>query len=129
MEYRVPYADTDQMGVVYYANYLVYFERVRNEFLRDLGLTYREMESRGWGLPVVQAHVDYRSPAFYDDLLSIRARVTRATALRITIHCEVLRGDTMLATGWTEHIFVDLKTRRPRRVDRETLALVSTRLS
>ncbi|NQZ58345.1 MAG: acyl-CoA thioesterase, partial [Lentisphaeraceae bacterium] len=70
MTYRVPYADTDQMGVVYYANFLTYFERVRNEFFRELKYSYRKLEQQGVMLPVVEAHCNYKQPALYDDLLS-----------------------------------------------------------
>ena len=67
MQYRVPYADTDQMGVVYYGNYLTIFERARNELMRACGYTYRECEAEGWMLPVTHAEVDYKRPARYDD--------------------------------------------------------------
>ena len=63
MEYRVPYADTDQMGVVYYGNYLTLFERARNELMRACGYTYKDCEAEGWALPVTHAEVDYRRPA------------------------------------------------------------------
>lgn len=115
----MPYADTDQMGVVYYANYLVLFERARNELLRDGGLTYATLESLGWGLPVIEANVRYRSPAFYDDLLEIHAWITEIDALKVTVHCCVLREGSELASGFTKHIFMDLKSKRPRRVSSE----------
>ncbi len=69
---RVIYGDTDQMGVAYYANYLRWFEAGRNEFIRARGLTYREVEERfRLMLPVAEAHVGYRSPARYDDLVAV----------------------------------------------------------
>ncbi len=117
--YRVPYADTDQMGVVYYANYLVYFERSRSELLRVTGFTYSTMEARGMGLPVIEAHVDYKSPAFYDDLLEITGRVTLARGFRIRIDCEVWRDDQLLATGYTVHCCMDMQTRKPTRIPPE----------
>ena len=71
-EIRVIYGDTDQMGVVYYANYLRYFEAARNEFIRAKGLRYRDFEvQHGLLLPVAEAHVSYRTPARYDDLLAV----------------------------------------------------------
>ena len=73
VEYRVPYADTDQMGVVYYGNYLTFFERARNELMRAAGYTYQRCEAEGFLLPVIHAEVDYRSPAKYDDMLEITA--------------------------------------------------------
>ncbi len=72
MFYRVPYADTDQMGVVYYANFLVYFERVRNEILRDINYSYSDMGKNGFMLPVIEAHCEYGIPAKYDDYLILR---------------------------------------------------------
>ena len=121
VDYRVPYADTDQMGFVYYGNYLEYFERSRNELMRVLPITYKEMEARGLGLPVLQAHVDYRSAAHYDDLLTIRATLSEVGRLRLRIDCEVLRGDEVLATGYTVHACMDLKTHRPARLPPELL--------
>ena len=97
--YRVPYADTDQMKVVYYANYFIYFERSRTDMLRDLGLSYREMEERGFILPVAEAHCKYKSPAHYDDLLTFRSWVAEMRGVRVTIRTDVLRGDTLLVSG------------------------------
>jgi acyl-CoA thioester hydrolase len=121
--YRVPYADTDQMGVVYYGNYLTYFERARGELLRSLGLTYREIEARGYGLPVLSAHVDYKSPARYDDLLEIRGWVGERKAVRVQVNCAVLRDGELLADGYTLHALVDLATLRPTRFPAELAEL------
>jgi acyl-CoA thioester hydrolase len=115
LSYRVPYADTDQMGVVYYGNYLTYFERARNELLRDLGLPYSEIERRGFGLPVLSAHVDYKAPARYDDLLEIRGWVGDRRAVRVQVNCAVYRADQLLAEGHTVHAFVELASLRPTR--------------
>ncbi|MCL1921959.1 MAG: acyl-CoA thioesterase [Kiritimatiellaeota bacterium] len=115
IQYRVPYADTDQMHVVYYANYLAYFERARNELLRDGGVSYRELEAMGYALPVAEAHVGYHSPATYDDLIDITAWVESLKGVRLTICCEVRRGGLLLAKGHTVHALVDLKTLRPAR--------------
>ena len=112
--YRVPYADTDQMGVVYYANFFVYFERVRNEVLRELGVTYLEFEAGGHQLPVREARCNYKAPARYDDLLTIRARFeTAAPFVRLSAHCDVACGDRVLATGFTEHVCVNRTSGRP----------------
>ena len=113
LTYRVPYADTDQMGVVYYANYLVFFERSRNELMRSLGLTYKEMEEKGIGLPVLEAHVEYHSPARYDDLLTIKARVDGFEGIKLRVKCEVKRGETLLVEGYTLHDCLDYKQLRP----------------
>ena len=115
LTYRVPYADTDQMGVVYYGNYLTLFERARNELMRSLGWTYKECEASGWMLPVVHAEVDYKSPALYDDLLEVTAFVRAHSGVRLEIGCEVRRSgeETILAKGFTIHCFVSTKTFRP----------------
>ena len=99
MFYRVPYADTDQMQVVYYANYLEYFERSRTEMLRSIGFPYSEMEKMGFFLPVKEAHVTYHASACYDDLLTLRSYVSEARGARLTIHSEVLRGEELLVSG------------------------------
>ena len=114
-EYRVPYADTDQMGVVYYGNYMALFERARNELMRACGYTYRECEAEGFMLPVVHAEADYTSPAKYDDLLEISAWVQLQKGVRIEIACEVRRKgeDGVLVSGFTRHVFVSTKDFRP----------------
>lgn len=125
MSYRVPYADTDMMGVVYYGNYLTFFERARNELMRASGRTYADMENGGAMLPVVEAHVQYRSPARYDDLLTVAAWVEEARGCRIKIRCAVLRGDALLAEGHTVHVCIDAATRRPIRIPPDLLAYAS----
>lgn len=114
--YRVPYADTDMMGVVYYGNYLTFFERCRNELMRTTGVTYQEMENDGSMLPVIEAHVNYHSPARYDDLLTITAWVEKVTRVKMKICCIVACGDTRLATGYTVHACVSTQTLRPVRM-------------
>ncbi|MGO9829676.1 MAG: acyl-CoA thioesterase [Myxococcaceae bacterium] len=102
---RVIYGDTDQMGVVYYANYLRYFEHARNELFRALGGTYLAFEAQGLMLPVVEAVVHYRAPARYDDLLLIGAQVSAASRVRLTFVYEVRReGESvLLCFGHTVH--------------------------
>ncbi len=97
--YRVPYADTDQMGVVYYANYLVYFERSRTDMLRSVGFPYREMEAAGFMLPVSEAHCRYFRPAEYDDLLTFRSWIREMRGVRLTVATEVRRDETLLVSG------------------------------
>ena len=113
--YRVPYADTDQLHVVYYANYLAYFERARNELMRHQGLTYRELEAMGQALPVLEAVVHYHAPATYDDLLEITTWVENLKGVRLTIRCEVHCNGKLLVDGHTIHAVVDIKTLRPAR--------------
>jgi acyl-CoA thioester hydrolase len=101
---RVRYAETDRMGVVYYANYLVWFEIGRTEWLRQSGWSYREMEQDGFTLPVIEAHCEYRQPARYDDALEVRTRATLLTPVRVRFDYEVVRPDQgVAATGYTVH--------------------------
>jgi len=120
--YRVPYADTDQMRVVYYANYLTLFERARNELMRACGFTYRELEAEGFALPVLEAHVNYRAPATYDDLLEVTAWCDSFKGVRLTIRCEVRRDGKLLADGHTVHAHVNIGTMRPTRPSPAMLA-------
>ena len=105
---RVIYGDTDQMGVVYYANYLRYFEHARNEFFRARGGTYRAFEAQGLMLPVVEAAVSFRAPARYDDLLLIETEITAVSRVRLTFVYEVRRDDqdAVLCSGHTVHACV-----------------------
>src|SRR5437667_3571532 len=94
---RVRYAETDRMGLLHHANYLVYFEQARTELLRSLGLSYKDLEDQGYLLVIAKAEIRYRSPAQYDDLLKIRTSVARATAVRIDHEYLVFRDDVLLA--------------------------------
>jgi acyl-CoA thioester hydrolase len=127
MQYRVPYADTDQMGVVYYGNYLTIFERSRNELMRSCGYTYKEFEKDGCMLPVVHAEVDYKSPAHYDDLLEVTAFVKEQKGVRLEIGCEVRRAgeDKILVSGFTRHCFVSTDTFRPMLPPQKFLEMIS----
>ena len=116
--YRVPYADTDQMGFVYYANYLVYFERLRNELLREGGTAYKEWEARGILLPVIEAYCQYRAPAHYDDLLVISGWMSMAKGTRIRIDYQVQRDDSVLTDGYTVHACLK-RSGRPTRLPEE----------
>jgi acyl-CoA thioester hydrolase len=103
LTYRVIYGDADPMGVVYYANYLRFAENGRNEFCRDNGVTYKDIEAAGFFFPVVEAHVKYVRPAQYDDLLTVKTWISRRTRVRIEFNFEILRGDTLLCSGMTVH--------------------------
>jgi acyl-CoA thioester hydrolase len=123
---RVRYAETDQMGVAYYANYLVWFEIGRTDWLRETGWSYREMERDGISLPVIEAHCDYRQPARYDDEIEIRTRATLLTPARIRFDYEIVRRgeEVAAATGHTVHAALS-RTGRPCRLPdrvRELLA-------
>lgn len=112
--YRVIYGDTDQMGVVYYGNYLRYFEAGRNEYLREKGARYRDVERKFViHLPVVEANVRYRHPARYDDLLRIETEVTEVRRARLRFAYRIVReeGERLLAEGETVHACVDREGR------------------
>lgn len=124
ISYRVPYADTDQMGVVYYANFFVYFERVRNELLRNMGLPYTSLEADGLMLPVASANCDYKIPAKYDDLLRIKASITQLKGCRMLVTNEVYnQHDELLVTGGTTHCFISAESRRPTKIPENVMNL------
>lgn len=105
---RVRYAETDRMGVVYHANYFVWFEVARADLLRAHGWSYREMEATGVHLPVIEAHCDYRRPTRYDDEIEVRTEGRLASAVRLEFSYEVLvKGQPeTVATGRTIHAAV-----------------------
>jgi len=102
---RVRYAETDQMGVVYYANYLVWFEVARADLLRSLGWTYREMEATGVFLPVIEAHCEYRRSARYDEEIEVRTEGRVRSAVRMEFSYDVVIKVTneVAAVGQTVH--------------------------
>lgn len=106
---RVRYAETDKMGVVYYANYFVWFEVARADLLRSLGWTYREMEEEGFALPVIEAHCEYKQPARYDDELDVKANGSMLSMVRMQFEYEVIRkaDGTIAAVGRTVHAALD----------------------
>jgi acyl-CoA thioester hydrolase len=115
---RVIYGDTDQMGVVYYANYFRYFEYARAELFRARGGTYREFERQGFLLPVVEAHAHYRQSARYDDLLVIRTVVRDLRRTSLTFAYELFRegDDFALVTGHTVHVCLRKEDGKPVRL-------------
>ena len=123
---RVRYAETDQMGVVYYANYLVWFEVGRTDLLRESGWSYREMEIDGYGLPVIETHCSYRESARYDDELEVRTTGAMLSPVRVQFAYEVVRASdaATLATGTTVHATVD-RTGRPCRLPERVRKLFS----
>jgi acyl-CoA thioester hydrolase len=98
---RVRYAETDRMGLLHHANYLVYFEQGRTELLRSQGLSYRDMEDQGFLLVLTKVQVRYRSPARYDELLTLRTTVQRTTLVKIEHRYELLRDGLLVAEGET----------------------------
>jgi acyl-CoA thioester hydrolase len=113
------------MGVVYYANYFVWFEIARTDVLRHAGWNYRDLEAQGISLPVIEAHCDYRLPARYDDELDIRAIGELLSPVRVKFEYEVVRpsDSVSLATGRTVHAAVDRAGRPCRLPERIRQAL------
>ena len=104
---RVRYAETDRMGLLHHANYLVYFEQARTELLRGQGMTYKDLEDRGFLLVLTRVEVRYKRPARYDDLLTLRTSVVRATLVKIEHKYEVWRDKELLAEGESTLACVD----------------------
>jgi acyl-CoA thioester hydrolase len=98
---RVRYAETDRMGLLHHANYLVYFEQGRTELLRSQGLSYKDLEDQGFLLVLTRAQVRYKSPAHYDDVLTLRTAVLRTTLVKIEHRYELLRSGMLVAEGET----------------------------
>ncbi len=107
IQIRVRYAETDKMGLLHHANYLVYFEQGRTELLRPLGKSYKEMEDQGYFLVLHKIEVKYRRPARYDDLLMLRTSVSRVTQVRIDHKYELMRDHELLAEGSSTLACVD----------------------
>ncbi len=121
-EIRVIYGDTDQMGVVYYANYLRFMEAGRNEFIRAHGLRYRDFEERfELRLPVADASVSYKVPARYDDVIAVETALAELKRASVRFAYRIVRGEELLATGETVHACVDLDG-RIRRLPAELVA-------
>ena len=114
VQIRVRYGETDRMGFVYYGNYATYFEVARVEALRDLGISYRDMEDGGISLPVVDFKIKYIKPAYYDDELLIRTQIRQMPAVRIKFDYETYNQDgTLLNAAETTLVFVDIKSGKP----------------
>lgn len=122
---RTRYAETDQMGVVYYGNYPQYLELGRVEWLRAIGLTYKEMEAEGIMMPVVSLQIQYKKPALYDELITICTKLKDLPSTKIEFDYEILneKGE-LLSTANTILVFVDAKTFRPVRCPEKVLDLI-----
>jgi acyl-CoA thioester hydrolase len=111
---RVRYAETDQMGYVYYGNYAAYFEVARVESLRSLGMSYKGLEESGILMPVLEYTTKYIKPAKYDDVLTIKTSITQMPSARIYFEYEVFNQDGILLNiAKTTLVFIDAKTGRP----------------
>lgn len=113
---RTRYSEVDRMGYVYYGNYATYFEVGRVEAMRELGISYAELEADGIMMPVIRYEINYKKPAFYDEELTIVTRVTEIPRSRITFEYETRNSkDELLNTALTELVFVDSRTMKPQR--------------
>jgi acyl-CoA thioester hydrolase len=111
---RVRYSETDQMGVVYHGNYAQYFEMGRVEWLRNIGISYKWMEENGVMLPVVSLNINYKKPARYDDLLTVKTIFKSQTSAKIEFDYEIYNEQNELLTiGSSILVFVNMKTGRP----------------
>jgi len=124
-EIRVRYGETDQMRVAYYAHYLNWFEVGRSHLLREIGMSYREIEGEALFLPVVEAHCRYWKPARYDDLLRITTKLSPPKGARLLFEYEIHRADDeqLLASGSTVHVAVDERG-KPKRLPAALTRLV-----
>jgi acyl-CoA thioester hydrolase len=125
--YRVIYGDTDQMGIVYYANHLRWFEKGRSEFLRQIGLPYSKIEQQGCNFPVFEVACRYNQPARYDDVIRIETQLTEVGRAALSFSYRILResDDCLLATGTTRHASVDY-TGRVTRIPKTLLDAIAS---
>lgn len=123
---EVRYAETDMMGVVYHGSYLPWLEVARTALLGAEGLPYRELETQGYFLPVIEVNLRYHKPARYADTVAVRAIIREKPALRLRIDYELFRGAEKLASGHTVHVFID-KGGRPIRPPAAFSALMDAR--
>ncbi len=113
---RVRYGETDKMGYLYYGHYAEYFEVSRTDMIRSLGLTYREIEEKGIIMPVRSLKVDFKSPAYYDELLTVKSCLNTLPVIKLDIDYEICNArKQMICTGNTVLAFVDAATGKPRR--------------
>lgn len=111
---RVLYRDTDKMGVVYHANYIVYYEAARNEMFRAIGLPYTELEAMNIVMPIVEVESKYKAPAYYDDLLTVRATIKELPEVRAIVEYEVFNeAGTLINTGKTVLGYINTERMRP----------------
>ncbi|MBL7056107.1 acyl-CoA thioesterase [Candidatus Woesearchaeota archaeon] len=115
-EVRVYYSDTDRGGVVYYSNYLKWFEVGRTELLREQGLSYAEFEKQNLIAPVVDVRCTYHDSAKYDDVITIETSIEKIGNSSIKFLYKLLRRNTLLAEGYTVNVFVDMKTKKSSRI-------------
>lgn len=125
--YRVLYAHTDMMGVIYYAKYFEYFEAGRNDLLRNLNYPYILLEQKGYALPVIEAHCKFLVSGKYDQLLRIVTMMKEKPSVRLKLEYEIFNENTLLVAGYTIHSFVNIKTLRPVKPPEEFMQLIKNK--
>jgi acyl-CoA thioester hydrolase len=108
-KFRVRYQETDRMGIVYHSNYIIWFDMGRTEFMRSLGYAYNELEKEGIWLPIIEVGCTYKSPARYDDEITIETFIEELTRVKIKFGYRVYRGDELLVEGFTKQGFTSDK--------------------
>jgi len=116
IQFRVRYGETDQMGIVYHGNYAQYFEMGRTEWLRKMGFSYKQMEADGIMLPVISLNINYHKSARYDDLIKVKTKLVKKPTAKIEFEYEITNeNDTILTTGNSVLVFMDVNKNRPTR--------------
>lgn len=114
ISFRIRYAETDQMGVVYHGNYAQYFEMGRVEWLRNLGFSYKSMEESGVMLPVISLQVQFKKPAVYDDMITVETRLKKMPSVKIEFDFTIYNENKeVLVEATTVLVFMDMKTKKP----------------
>jgi acyl-CoA thioester hydrolase len=113
IDVEVRYAETDQMGIVHHANYLVWFELARTRFCAETGKSYPEIEALGYFLIITRAQQDYRLAACYGDTVRVSCWLDWVASRSLQFGYRVMRGDQLLSTGFTRHLWVRKESRRP----------------
>ena len=127
IQVRVRYSETDQMGVVYHGSYIPFFEMGRVEWLRNKGVSYKSLEENGIALPIVSMSINYKKPARYDDLLTIKTKFKKYSSVKIEFDCEIFgEQNDLLTTAHFILVFVDMKTGRPMVPPKEILEIIQT---
>ncbi|MGJ5642104.1 acyl-CoA thioesterase [Formosa sp. S-31] len=125
IQIRVRYGETDQMGVVHHGNYALYLELARTEWLRALGISYKEMEEQGIMLPVVSMSLNYKKSAFYDDVLTVKTILKKKPGVRIDFDFEITNeAGELIVLANTVLAFMDMNTKRPIRCPKSILDLM-----
>ncbi|MCX7833473.1 MAG: acyl-CoA thioesterase [Ignavibacteria bacterium] len=125
--YRVLYAHTDMMGVIYYAKYFEYFEAGRNDLLRNLNYPYSLLEQKGYALPVIETSCRFFLPGKYDQLLKIVTMMKNVPSVRLKLDYEIYNENTLLVSGYTIHSFVSVRTLRPIKPPEDFMQLIKSK--